>query len=549
MNVRVGQHRPRAAVRVIAISAVVAVASTLLVGATAATAATPKATTKAAAPKPGGEITYGLEAESGGGFCLPDARLAISGIEEVAAMYDTLTVPNTKDVMVPYLAKSVTHDAASTTWTIVLRDGIKFHDGSALDATVVANNITRWTKAALIGAAFTNIASVTATNPTTVTVTTKAPWVDFDAALFGSGRLGIIAQAQLDSPDCATKMIGTGPFKLDHWTVNQELVVTKNPNYWQKDAKGTQLPYLDKITFKPVLEAAQRVNSFKSGQFNVIHTTNGQQITQLLPLANQYNLMQEKPGRREVRYYLMNTSKAPLDDPNARMAVAMAIDRNQINQVTNAGYNQIADGPFDKDVPGYMKKPGYPKFDLKKATELATAYKAAHGGAFTVVLEHTNDPANAEEAQVIQQQLSKAGIDSTLKSEDQTAFIISAVTQNFSIMLWRNHPGEDPDTQYQWWNSTGNTLLNFGKINDPALQTLLDQGRSEPDQAKRTTIYEQVNQEFSKQVFNVWGYYIQWLIAAQKNVQGLAGPPLPDKGGNPLFIYGRHPLLGIYLTK
>jgi peptide/nickel transport system substrate-binding protein len=255
------------------------------------------------------------------------------------------------------------------------------------------------------------------------------------------------------------------------------------------------------------------------------------------------------PGRREVRYYLMNTSKAPLDDPNARMAVAMAIDRNQINQVTNAGYNQIADGPFDKDVPGYMKKPGYPKFDLKKATELATAYKAAHGGAFTVVLEHTNDPANAEEAQVIQQQLSKAGIDSTLKSEDQTAFIISAVTQNFSIMLWRNHPGEDPDTQYQWWNSTGNTLLNFGKINDPALQTLLDQGRSEPDQAKRTTIYEQVNQEFSKQVFNVWGYYIQWLIAAQKNVQGLAGPPLPDKGGNPLFIYGRHPLLGIYLTK
>ena len=96
---------------------------------------------KAAAPKPGGEITYGLEAESGGGFCLPDARLAISGIEVVAAVYDTLVVPNTKDVMVPYLAKSVSHDAAYTTWTIVLRDGIKFHDGSPLDATVVVNNI------------------------------------------------------------------------------------------------------------------------------------------------------------------------------------------------------------------------------------------------------------------------------------------------------------------------------------------------------------------------------------------------------------------------
>ncbi len=547
MNVRVGQRRPRAAVRVVVITAVLALLSTMFVG--VASAASPKAAPKAAAPKPGGEITYGLEAETGGGFCLPDARLAISGVMVVAAIYDTLTVPNDKDQMVPYLAKSVSHDAAYTTWTIVLRDGIKFHDGSALDATVVANNMTRWTKAALIGAAFTNIATITATNPTTVTVTTKTPWVDFDAGLFGSGRLGIVAQAQLDSPDCPTKMIGTGPFKLDHWTPNQELVVNKNPDYWQKDAKGTQLPYLDKITFKPVLEAAQRVNSFKSGQFNVIHTTNGQQITQLLPLASQYSFMQEKPGRREIRYYLMNTSKAPLDDPNARMAVAMAIDRSQINEVTNAGYNTIADGPFDSKVPGYLKKPGYPKFDLKKATELADAYKTAHGGQFNVVLEHTNDPANAEEAQVIKQQLAKAGIEATLKSEDQTAFIISAVTQNFSIMLWRNHPGEDPDTQYQWWTSAGSTLLNFGKINDPALQTLLDQGRSEPDEAKRKAIYQQVNQEFSKQVFNMWGYYIQWLIAGQKNVAGLAGPPLPDKGGNPLFIYGRHPLLGIYLTK
>ena len=547
MKVRVGQHRPRAAVRVVVIAAVLALVSTLFVG--VATAAAPKATPKAAAPKPGGEITYGLEAESGGGFCLPDARLAISGIEVVAAVYDTLTVPNTKDVMVPYLAKSVSHDAAYTTWTIVLRDGIKFHDGSA------ARRHRRRQQHDEVDQGRADRRRVHQHrvdhrdqphhghrhHQGAVGRLRRRPVRERPAR---HHRAGPARQPRLRDQDDRHRAVQARPLDSQPGARRHQ-----EPDYWQKDSKGTQLPYLDKITFKPVLEAAQRVNSFKSGQFNVIHTTNGQQITQLLPLANQFNLMQEKPGRREVRYYLMNTSKAPLDDPNARMAVAMAIDRNQINQVTNAGYNQIADGPFDKDVPGYLKNPGYPKFNLKKATELATAYKAAHGGQFTVVLEHTNDPANAEEAQVIQQQLAKAGIDSTLKSEDQTAFIISAVTQNFSIMLWRNHPGEDPDTQYQWWTSVGNTLLNFGKINDPALQTLLDQGRSEPDQAKRTQIYQQVNQEFSKQVFNVWGYYIQWLIAAQKNVQGLAGPPLPDKGGNPLFIYGRHPLLGIYLTK
>ena len=551
MDVRVGKqgHARSRAARIAAAGLVLAVVGSVLVAATGAGATTPAAVPAAAAPKPGGEITYGLEAETAGGFCIPDARLAISGIMVVTAIYDTLTAPNTKGEYVPYLAKSVTGDATFSTWTIVLRDGIKFQDGTPLTADVVANNITRWTKSALLGAAFTNIATVTATNPTTVTVTTKVPWPEFASFLYSDGRVGIAAQAQLDSPDCATKMIGTGPFKLDHWTPNQELVVVKNPDYWQKDAKGTQLPYLDKITFKPVLEAAQRVNGLRGSQLTVIHTTNGQQIQQLLPQKDQVTLMSEKPGRREIRYYLMNTKNPPFDDLNARMAVAMAIDRNQINEITNGGYNQLADGPFDKDVPGYLKNPGFPKFNLKKATQLASDYKAAHGGQFNVVLEHTNDPANSEEAQVIKEQLAKAGIDATLKSEDQTAFILSAISQNFSIMLWRNHPGDPPDGQYQWWTGTGNTLLNFGKINDPTLQGLLEQGRGESDPAKQKATYQQVNQEFAKQVFNIWGYYIQWLIAGQKNVQGLAGPPLPDNGGQPLFIYGRHPLLGIYLTK
>ena len=61
-----------------------------------------------------------------------------------------------------------------------------------------------------------------------------------------------------------------------------------------------------------------------------------------------------------------------------------------------------------------------------------------------MVLEHTNDPANAAEADIIKQQLAKAGIDATLKQDDQTAFIIAAVSGNFSIMLWRQHPGKRP---------------------------------------------------------------------------------------------------------
>ena len=521
-----------------------------VVGAAApgAGATTRAAARQAAAPKPGGSVTYGLEAETGGGWCPASARLAISGIEVGAAIYDTLMVPNSKNEMVPYLAKSVTPNADYTQWKITLRDGVKFHDGTALDAAAVVANFTEYRKSTLIGSALKPISDVSATGPLEVTVTTSIPWFQFPWYLYLDGRFLIAAPAQINSPDCASNLIGTGPFKLDHWTPNQELVANKNPDYWQKDSKGTQLPYLDKITFKPVVEAVQRVNSLQGGQLDLIHTSDGQQVDALNQLTGQFNVLKEAKGHSEVRYYLMNAAKAPLDDLNARKAVAMAIDRDQINQIRNNGVYRVANGPFDTNVIGYVKDPGFPKYNLKQAKKLASDYKAAHGGQFSVVLEHTNDPANTAEAELIKQQLAKAGIDATLKSEDQTAFVIAAVSGNFSIMLWRQHPGDDPDAQYYWWNK-GSTL-NFGKFDDPTLQSLIDQGRSETDPAKRQKIYRDVNKRFASQVYNVWAYYADWVVGANKKVGGLTGPPLPDGGGKPaVLLYGRQPLLGLYLTK
>jgi peptide/nickel transport system substrate-binding protein len=511
-------------------------------------AAAPGASAQSSSPKPGGSVTYGLESETGGGWCPSSARLAISGVEVGAAIYDTLMVPNTKNEMVPYLAESVEPNADFTEWKITLRDGITFHDGTPLDSAALLRNFEEYRKSTLIGAALKPINTVTATGPLEVTVALTQAWPEFPWFLFLDGRFLIEAPAQLDSPDCASDLIGTGPFKLDHWTVNQELVANKNPDYWQKDAKGKQLPYLDTITFKPVAEAVQRTNSLQGGQLDLMHTSDGQQVDALRQLTGQFNVLEQPKGRAEVRYYLMNTAKPPLDDLNARKAVAMAIDREQINEIRNNGAYRIADGPFDSKVIGYTKDPGFPKFDLKQAKKLASEYKAAHNGEFTVVLEHTNDPANTQEAELIKEQLSKAGIDGTLKQDDQTAFIAAAVGGNFSIMLWRNHPGDDPDLNYQWWQ-TG-SILNFGKINDPTLQGLLEQGRTETDAAKRKQIYLDVNKRFASQVYNVWAYYADWVVGAKKTIGGLEGPPLPDGGGKPaVLLYGRQPLLGLYVTK
>ncbi len=189
-------------------------------------------------PVPGGEITYGLEAETASGWCLPEAQLAISGIQVARAIYDTLTAPDENGEIKPFLAESVTPNADNTVWTIKLRDGIKFSDGTALDATVVKNNLDAYRgtyparQPLLFVFTFQDIASVDVVDPLTVTVTTKRPWVDFPWFLWGSARVGIMGQAQLDSTSCNDDLIGTGPFIKDSWTVNNSFVATKNPNYW-----------------------------------------------------------------------------------------------------------------------------------------------------------------------------------------------------------------------------------------------------------------------------------------------------------------------------
>ena len=137
-------------------------------------------------------------------------------------------------------------------WTITIREGVKFHDGTDLTAEVVKNNLDAYrgqypTRSPLLFVfVFEPIQSVDVIDPLTVQVTIKQPWVSFDATLYGSGRVGMMAQAQLDdTQSCAENLIGTGPFMFVDWVPNQKFEAEKNPDYWATDAAGNQLPYLD----------------------------------------------------------------------------------------------------------------------------------------------------------------------------------------------------------------------------------------------------------------------------------------------------------------
>ena len=223
----------------------------------------------------GDTITFGLEAENTN-YCLSRAQLAISGIQVVAAIYDTLTVPDANGEAVPYLAKSVEPNADYTEWTITLRDGVQFHDGTPLDSAALKANMDSWRGAEgapnvgpLLPFVFQNVTDVQAVDPMTVKVVLDTPVADFDDGLYGVGRFGIMAPAQLNAgEECATNMIGTGPFKLESYQQNEATTVVKNEDYWQKG-----YPKVDRIRFVPVVDGAARVTQLQGGELDVMHTS------------------------------------------------------------------------------------------------------------------------------------------------------------------------------------------------------------------------------------------------------------------------------------
>jgi peptide/nickel transport system substrate-binding protein len=503
-------------------------------------------------PTPGGRVVYGLEAETTGGWCLTEARLAISGYTVAGAIYDTLTRPNAEGAIEPWLAESVEPNADYTQWTITLRDGVTFHDGSELTADVVKNNLDAYRgqyptrHPDLFIFVLEPIESIEVVDPLTVQVNMKQPWVSFDAQLWSVGRLGIMAQAQLDDErTCDRNLIGTGPFRLVDWVPNQSFVAEKNPDYWATDAEGNQLPYLDEIEFRPIVESSQRVNALESGEINAMHTSEPESVNEIRDQteAGQLNSY-ETDEFGETAYIMLNVSKPPFDNVKARQALAYALPFDDFNAIIGDGILTQATGPFAPGNIGNLDKedlPDFPEYDPDRARQLVEEYEAETGQPLSFTYTTTQAQYTIEQGEFNKQHAEEVGMSVQIVTLDQSAQINAAITGDFEAIGWRNHPGGDPDLQYNWW--TTGSPVNFGRFSDPEIDRLLDEGRTTADPAAREQIFEDLNRRFSEQFWNLWVYYAPWIIGTGSDVHGVPGEgpsgpePFPGLASGHLVAY------------
>ena len=480
------------------------------------------------APKSGGSVTYGLEAETDG-FNPTINRFAISGHMVAQAVFDTLTALDSSGEPQPYLAESVTPNADSTVWTIKVRSGVTFHDGTPLTSAAVKASLDAYKASGLTGPALAPVSDIAIVDDLTVAVTTSVPWAAFASAL--TGQVGYIVAPSMTDPATSEATVrapvGTGPFKFVSWTPNQAWVGEKNTSYWQEG-----LPYLDQVTFRPIPAVRTRQDALTTGELQMMHTSSPEVIAELRTAAQAGELqLVEDRGESEESFVLLNLDKAPLNDVRVRQALAYATDTETFNEVVNAGVAVVANNVF---TPGskYRVETDYPSFDVAKAKALIDEYKAdpSTPGEVTFTLATTPVPENQRAVELLQQQWAQAGINVTIKTVDQAAFIPTAISGEFDANLWRQLGAPDPDVDYIWWWSGEGTpnILNFPNLNDAQIDAALNKGRQSTDPEVRKQAYADLQKRMNELIPYVWLNHTLWAVAADNNVRGILNETLPN---------------------
>ena len=477
-----------------------------------------------ARPVKGGSLTFGIDTEESG-FNPSTARWDEGGFLYGRTVMDPIAIVNASGGVEPYLAQSITSNEDFTSFTINLRPGIVFHDGTPLDANALHLNIEKQAESVLTGPAFADqIASTSVTGPLAVTIAMKTSWAPFPYYLAQAQTGYVAAPSMLNAPDGGTSNpVGTGPFIFEDWVPNSHMTAKRNPHYWRKG-----LPYLSSITYKPIISADSRAEALQTGQIDIMHSNSPDSILQFR--GNQkyayYDNSGQVVGQPTVQCIQLNTSTAPMNNKTLRMAMAMCINQAQYSKVVDKGVDGPMNGLF---LPGseFYTKTAYPKYNPTQAAKLVKQVQQQTGKSVEFSLNATSDPFVLRAAQFLQQAWQQAGMKVNINIIAQATIINNALAGTYQATLWRQFGAVDPDLNYVWW-STQTTApplaLNMARNSDPRIQTALLAGRTTSDKADRIKAYQQVNQYLGQDVPYLWLARDTWAVVANPKVQNFANP-------------------------
>lgn len=442
-------------------------------------------------PKTGGTLNVALDSDV---VTLdPILSSALVDREVMLNVYDTLVRSDEKNNIQPDLATSWSY-STPTTLVFTLRSGVKFQDGTPFNADAVVFNIDRIlnTPSSPRHSELATVTSVTKVDDTHVQFNLAKPFSPLLATL--SDRAGMmlspaVVQAQGSALANDPAKAGTGPFEFSSWVKGDHLTIARNPRYWQKDANGNSLPYLDKVTYKPITNGSVRFTNLETGTINVAQDLDPTDVPSAKSNANL--VYKQIPGLSFFGMEL-NTQAAPFNNVHLRRAVSWGVNRQEILTSVLHGIGVLAQGPISPS--SWAFNSGFQPYSNNQSTAKSELQQGGmpSGFSFTLLIA-SGSPLNTQEAQFIQSELQPVGITVNIVQETFAKLLSDSAAHNFQAALLGWSGRVDPDgNMYAWFHTGGG--FNDMQYSNTQVDALLEDARAQSDQAKRTTDYQQAEQ-------------------------------------------------------
>jgi len=468
-----------------------------------------------------------------------------------AQIYDRLLAfkPGSTDLE-PSLATEWNASSDGKTWTFKLRPGIKFHDGTDLDAEAVKFNVDRWWNpksefgyrdagktyeiwgelfGGYKGTPNSLVQDVVTQGKDTVKFVLKQPFAAFPEAIatsyFGIASPAAIKKAQAKYGTPSSIAVGTGPFVFKEWVTGDRVVLTKNPNYW----RGA--PASDQLVMRFITDPSARLAQLRSGTIDITADLSPDQLKEVQQDAKLDAVF--RPSLN-VGFLALNPSYEPFKKVEVRQAIALAINKQEI---VKAFWGQL--GQNDPHfIPPLLKQfnsqtvNNY-QYDPQKAKQILAAAGYPNGfnlQLFYMPVSRPYFPTPKPIAEAFAADLQAVGIRVSLQTKDWAAYLADRNKppgyQAF-MLGWTSDYG-DPDGFYYPHFGPSSTA-DIGNWKNDQVFKLLDQGRATSDKAARAKIYQQIDEILNQQALRIPIVHSQPLLAKRKNVNGWTPSPLGEE--------------------